>query len=96
MTERNREPSWNRVVVNLVGDPVHGKLAESRFEERRFLYGGERGMYELAFAAAALGYEVELRGWLRHGDFEHLEAATGSSPAVGLPARRPAAASTRI
>jgi len=80
---------WNRVVVNLVGDPVHGRLAESRFVERPFLYGGEHSMYQLAFASAALGYEVELRGWLDRAAFDQLAAGGGASPRIELPARPP-------
>jgi hypothetical protein len=78
-----------RVVVDLVGEPAHGLLSESRFVERPFLPGGEHNMYELAFAAVANGFDVELRGWLDHGAFERLADAVGSAPSVGLPPRLP-------
>jgi glycosyltransferase involved in cell wall biosynthesis len=78
-----------RVVVNLVGEPAHGQLAESRFVERPFLYGGERTSMDFAFAAASLGHHVELRGWLRRQDFDARAAVVGASPSVDLPARSP-------
>lgn len=73
--------------MNLVGDPAHGQLAESRFVPRTFLPGGEHNMYEIAFAAAALGHEVELRGWLFRPAFDLLRAGSGAAPRTGLPAR---------
>ena len=79
------------IVVNLVGDPSHGLLAESRFVPRAFLPGGEHNMYELAFAAAQGGYDVELRGWLDRATFEEMRDAVGAAPAVELPAREPTA-----
>ncbi len=79
------------IVVNLVGDPVHGLLAESRFVPRTFLPGGEHNMYELAFAAAAAGYDVELRGWLDRTTFDEMRDALGAAPATELPARTPTA-----
>jgi hypothetical protein len=84
-------PRSTRLVVDLVGDRVHGRVAESRFVERPFLPGGEHNMYELAFAAAALGHDVELRGWLDRPTFEMLAAGAGCRPQVDLPARRPVA-----
>ena len=79
------------IVVNLVGDPAHGMLAESRFEPRTFLPGGEHNLYELAFAAAAAGHEVELRGWLDRPTFTEMRDAVGAAPATELPARTPTA-----
>jgi hypothetical protein len=78
-----------RVVVNLVGDAAHGQLAESRFVDRPFLYGGERNMYELAFAAAANGCDVELRGWLDRRVFYELAPDGEPAPRVELPSRLP-------
>lgn len=78
-----------RLVVDLVGNRDHGLLAESRFVDRTFVPGGERSMAELAFAGAALGYDVELRGWLDRSIFEQYASAAGASPRVELPARRP-------
>lgn len=78
-------------MVNLVGDRAHGLVAESRFVDRPFLPGGEHNMYELAFAAASLGYEVELRGWLHRETFDRFRERVGAAPAVELEARRPEA-----
>ena len=80
-----------RLVVSLIGDPVHGQLAESRFVDRRFLPGGEHNMYELAFAAAAAGWPVELRGWLHRETYEAFRAAAGTAPSVDLEPRPPIA-----
>jgi hypothetical protein len=81
----------SRVVVNLVGEPVHGLLAESRFVQRPFLPGGEQNMYELAFALAAASHGVELRGWLDSEAFTRMAQAVGAAPATGLPPRPPTA-----
>ena len=78
-----------RLVVCLVGDAVNGQLCESQFVDRPFLPGGEHNLYELAFAAAALGHEVELRGCLHRGSFDRLRGAVGVAPVVDLPARPP-------
>ncbi|MBV9471362.1 MAG: hypothetical protein JO206_00240 [Solirubrobacterales bacterium] len=78
-----------RVVVDLVGERAHGLLAESRFVQRPFLPGGEHNMYEFAFAAASIGLEVELRGWLERAAFERLADGVGAAPRVGLSARLP-------
>ncbi|HEY2768940.1 MAG TPA: glycosyltransferase [Solirubrobacteraceae bacterium] len=86
---RSEEPRAGRVVVTAVGDPVHGQLAESRFVDRPFLYGGEHNLYQIAFAAASLGYEVELRGWLHRPSFDQLSRATGVEPRAEMPARKP-------
>ena len=45
--------------------------------------------YEFAFAAASLGWDVELRGWLDQRVFDHLSERTGARPRVDLPARAP-------
>jgi glycosyltransferase involved in cell wall biosynthesis len=78
-----------RIVVTAVGDAVHGRLAESRFVEHPFLAGGEHNLYEFAFAAAAAGHDVELRGWLDRPAFERLAAGAGVQPKVNLAPRRP-------
>lgn len=83
------------VVVNLIGDPARGVLAESRFVERPFLPGGEHNMYELAFAAVEAGYRVELRGWLDEPAFAAFRDALGFAPEVDLPSR-PAKASDLV
>jgi hypothetical protein len=89
MSYRSGHTEWKRVVVNLVGDAVHARLAESRLIERRFLYGGEDMLYQFAFAAARLGYDVELRGWIGRAQFERHAQQVGASPRIGLEARRP-------
>ena len=80
---------FERLVLNLVGDADHGRLAESRFAGRPFVFGGELNAYELAFAAATAGYDVELRGWLHEPTFTRFAEAAGAAPRVGLEARRP-------
>jgi hypothetical protein len=75
----------------MVGDADHGTLAESRFVERPFLPGGEHNMYELAFAAAAAGRRVELRGWLDRPAFNRFRSVLRVAPEVELSARLPQA-----
>jgi glycosyltransferase involved in cell wall biosynthesis len=89
MSSENAPTPPARIVVTSVGDPVHGRLAESRFVERPFLPGGEHNLYEFAFAAASIGWDVELRGWLDRPSFERLAGAAGAAPRVELPARPP-------
>src|ERR1700733_6599613 len=86
MSDLSSQAAESRIVVNLVGDAVHGRLAESRFVDRPFLPGGEQNLYEFAFAVAALGREVELRGWLDRAVFERMGAGGGAPPAAGLAA----------
>jgi hypothetical protein len=88
-TESRGSVPQRRLVVNLVGDAAHGQLTESRFVERPFLPGGEHNMYELAFAAAAAGFVVELRGWIEPRAFHRLRETLGAAPSVELPARMP-------
>ena len=57
--------------------------------DRGFVSGGERALYELATAAAVLGYDVELRGELNATVLDLLTAAAGAAPRVDLPARPP-------
>lgn len=85
------DSGFARLVVNAVGDAAGGRLAESRFVERPFLPGGEHNLYELAFAASALGYDVELRGWLDRPSFERMADGAGTAPRTDLPPRRPEA-----
>jgi hypothetical protein len=77
------------IVVNLVGDAERGRLAESRVVDELFAYGGVRSCIALAFAAAELGREVELRGWIPRSVYDEYEAATGAAPQVGMGARIP-------
>jgi hypothetical protein len=65
-------------------------LPESRFDDdREYITCGERSLYELATAAAALGLDVELRGGINRPIFEALTSAAGSAPTVGLDTRLP-------
>src|SRR5262245_26253236 len=84
-------PDFMRLVVNLVGDAHHGRLAESRFSDKPFVMGGELNQMQLAFAAAAAGREVELRGWLHEPTFRRFAEETGATPTVELDARPPTA-----
>ncbi len=57
--------------------------------ERGAISGGERSLYELATALAALGVDVELRGHLNAGILATITDAAGATPTVGLVSRRP-------
>ena len=69
------------------GSPWH--LPASVLDGRAWIAGGERSLYELAFAFASLGHDVELRGNISSPVFRELAAVTDHHPAVGLPSRRP-------
>jgi hypothetical protein len=58
-------------------------------DEREFIGGGEKSLYELATALAALGVDVELRGHLNAGILSTITDAAGATPTVGLVPRRP-------
>ncbi len=58
-------------------------------DDRSFISGGERSLYELAAAAAVLGIDVELRGQINRAVFDTVTAAAGAAPRTGLPSRRP-------
>jgi hypothetical protein len=80
------------VVCSVGGARGHLELPESRVgEERPFISGGERSLYELAVAGAALGLDVELRGSLNRSILAELTTAAGVAPRVGLEPRRPEA-----
>jgi hypothetical protein len=80
-----------RVVVCALGGFVApGKLPVSSFVDRTWIYGGERTLYELAAAVAALGFEVELRGDVSRQDLEEICEHAGGRPNVGMDPRRPA------
>ena len=80
------------VVCSVGGARGHLELPESRVgEERPFISGGERSLYELAVAGAALGLDVELRGSLNSSILAELTTAAGVAPRVGLEPRRPEA-----
>jgi hypothetical protein len=80
---------WRRLVVDMVGDPVEGRLAESQFVDKPFAFGGEANCVALACAAAELGYETELRGWIHEPTFRRFQEASRAVPRVNLPAREP-------
>jgi hypothetical protein len=66
------------------------ELPESHVgEERPFVTGGERSLYELAVAGAALGLDVELRGTINYPVLRTLTEAAGATPRLGLGSRRP-------
>jgi hypothetical protein len=78
-----------RIVVNLVGDAERGRLAESRLVDDLFAYGGVRVCMAFAFAVAAAGREVELRGWIPRQTYDAFASATEQRPLISLPARHP-------
>ena len=81
------------VVCTLGGRRGPLELPESVVDdERPFISGGERTLYELATAAAVLGVDVELRGQIDRVVLAEVAGAAGASPRTGLPARRPSAA----
>jgi hypothetical protein len=86
-----RVPRTRFVVSALGGRATPGHLPLSTFGDRAILTGGERSLYELAFALTACGHDVELRGSLGHSVFDSLRAATGVAPAADLPSRPPTA-----
>jgi hypothetical protein len=88
-SSRSSRRGTERLVVDLLGDANSGQLAASSFEPRPFLPGGEHNLYELAFAATALGWEVELRGWIDEPAYTKMADAVGVAPEVELPARHP-------
>jgi Glycosyl transferases group 1 len=80
-------PSAPRVVVYV---PAPGELAlppACRTDDQ--VSGGPRSLHELAFAVAATGREVELRGRVSLGYYDQLREATGLAPALPDRARRP-------
>jgi hypothetical protein len=81
------------VICTLGGRRGPLELPESVVDdERPFISGGERTLYELATAAAVLGVDVELRGQIDRAVLTEITGAAGASPRTGLPARRPDAA----
>ena len=81
------------VVCTLGGRRGPLELPESVVDdERPFISGGERTLYELATAAAVLGVDVELRGQIDRVVLAEVTGAAGASPRTGLPARRPSVA----
>jgi glycosyltransferase involved in cell wall biosynthesis len=79
------------VVCTLGGEDRLWELPASRLVSRTWIHGGERSLYELAVAAAALGHDVELRGEISELDLRELADAAGPLPAVRMEPRRPTA-----
>jgi hypothetical protein len=78
------------VVCSVGGSAGFLELPESRANgDRTFVSGGERSLYELAVAGAALGFEVELRGMINKPILDAIAGAAGASPRVDLDSRRP-------
>ena len=67
-----------RLVVDMVGDPEEGRLSESAFVTKPFAFGGELCCIALAFAAAELDFDVELRGWIHEPTFRRFREATSA------------------
>ena len=78
------------VIWSLRGEEPSFRLPTSRLSDIPLIYGGERTLYELAFAAAELGFDVELRGGIARDVFQELASASpGPAPRVNLRPRRP-------
>jgi hypothetical protein len=73
-----------RLVICLRPDPDGPRLPESRLVDGAFVYGGDKACMTLAFATAALGREVELRGPVHRETFETFRNAVGAAPRVDL------------
>jgi hypothetical protein len=85
------------VVVAGGYDPAWHHLPHSIDNPHRpYIGGGERSLYELAVGAAALGYDVELRGGINQPILKELTDAAGASPRSDLPPRRPGIGDTVI
>ena len=79
-----------RVVVCALGGFVRdGHLPASTYLDRRWIYGGERSMYEIAAAVAVAGHTVELRGDLSRPALEAILSASGATVETSLPSRLP-------
>ena len=83
-----------RASVCVGGAEAHWQLPASELDDRVWIGGGERTMYELAFALAELGHDVELRGRISRSVFAELAAHTSRHPSVDAVRRRPAADET--
>ena len=80
-----------RLVVCAVGGAADFlELPESRANsDRTFVSGGERSLYELAVAGAALGLDVELRGLINKPILDTIADVAGVRPRLDLDARDP-------
>jgi glycosyltransferase involved in cell wall biosynthesis len=77
------------VICTLGGDIDPWELPASSFSDRPWIHGGERGLYELAAAIAAIDGNVELRGDLSRPDLDEICAAADVRLQTDLPPRRP-------
>lgn len=83
-------PGVSQTIVVTIGvDAPTGQLPEARLVDRGFAYGGEATCTALAFAAAALGEDVELRGLIDSATFSRYLDAVGRAPRTDLRARLP-------
>lgn len=82
-------PDPRKLVICLPSDEPRLRVPASELSDQAWIYGGVRSLHELAFAAAASGRHVELRGWVHRPTFERLAGATGVSPLLADEPRRP-------
>lgn len=80
-----------RTSVCVGGADSPWQLPASVPDDRISVGGGERTMYELSFALAELGHDVELRGRVSRSVFAELAAVTRAAPSIDAAARRPEA-----
>jgi hypothetical protein len=76
------------VICTIGGEEDAGYLPGSLVRDTTLVGGGLRSLYELAFAAAAGGQSVELRGEIAGPVFERMAGALTARPLVNLPPRR--------
>ena len=83
-------PSPRVVVCSLGGTEDPWLLPAATPTDRAWIHGGERTLYEFATAAAAAGFDVELRGEIHHPSLDEMTEAAGVSiSARDLAPRRP-------
>jgi hypothetical protein len=77
------------VVVAVDPPPIWNLPAATPYRRSSWVGGGQQTLYELAVAAAAAGYEVELRGEIEFAMLDELANAAGARPATPTVERRP-------
>ncbi len=82
-------PPATRITVCTGGLGSEWHLPSSTVDRRPYIGGGERSLYELAFALAAEGHLVELRGNISEPVLGELASVLGPGPVVSLADRRP-------
>jgi hypothetical protein len=85
----DRRTVMRYVICTLGGDVDPWQLPASSYSDRPWIHGGERFLYELAAAIAAMDESVELRGDLSRTDLEEICAAAGVRLETDLLPRRP-------